>query len=55
MSQSGPARTGPRRLGIVGWLMRWAKMSVAMSGGVGNDFVFVVWCLMCAHEEVNFE
>jgi hypothetical protein len=30
-------------------------MRIAMAGGVRNGFVFGVWCLMRAHEEVNFE
>jgi hypothetical protein len=30
-------------------------MSVAMAGGMGDDFVFVVSCSMRPHKEVNFE
>jgi hypothetical protein len=29
--------------GIVGWLMRWAKLSVAMVGWMRNNFVFVFY------------
>jgi hypothetical protein len=38
--------------GIVGWSLRWAKVSVAMFGRKRNDFVFVV---RCVSEEVLFD
>jgi hypothetical protein len=38
---------------IIGWLLYWAKMSVAMVGRMGNDFVFVVvvWCMRTRKSE----